>query len=368
MNILCAGINHRLAPVEVRERFAVGDPEMPQVLERLCKIEGTVGVVVVSTCNRVEFYAATICPGRMLVELRAWLRERSSVDVPLYEYRMPLSVRHLFRVSCGLDSMVIGETEILGQIKKAYAMGVEERSLTGHLHRLFQNAFRVAKAVRSQTCITRGATSVGAVAVELAQKIFGNLENRKVMILGAGETSERTAKSLLSRGVHSVIVSNRTFSRAAKLAEEIGGMAIPFDEWQNVFEEVDILIGSTGAPHPVITKEKLLPMMERRRDRPLFVIDLAVPRDVTPDVNEIDGVFLYDIDSLQEIANESLEVRRQEVERCEKMIDSYVVEYMRWLRKSGDFVFEKEGREERGLEEGEEERDVRCERMKGVCE
>ncbi len=362
MNILCAGINHRLAPVEVRERFAVGEPEMPQVLQKLRGIDGTAGVVVLSTCNRVEFYAATICPSRMLASLRGWLQERSPIEAPLYEYHMPLSVRHLFRVSCGLDSMVIGETEILGQIKKAYSMAGEAGSVSAHLHRLFQGAFRVAKAVRSQTCITRGATSVGAVAVELAQKIFGDLSGRKVMILGAGETSERTAKSLLSRGVHSVIVSNRTFSRAAKLAEEIGGMAIPFDQWQNVFDEIDILIGSTGAPHPVITREKLQPMMDRRCDRPLFVIDLAVPRDVTADVNEIDGVFLYDIDSLQEIANETLEIRRQEVVRCEEMIDAHVGEYVRWLGRAGDFA----GVPGRDEEEKEEKR-AAGETLRGAC-
>lgn len=335
MNILCAGLNHELAPVEIRERFAVSSHELPTVLERLRLIDGNAGAVVLSTCNRVEFYAATICPVRALASLQDWLVGRTGLRVPLYELHTPASVRHLFRVACGLDSMVLGETEVLGQVKQAYALAQQFGSTSRHLHRLFQHSFRVAKAVRSQTQITRGATSVSAVAVELAQKIFGDLSGRKVMILGAGEMGERTARSLQSRGVHSVIVSNRTFTRAAALAEEIGGLAIHFDHWENFFADIDILIGSTGAPHPVLTSQKLAPLLQNRRDRPLFIIDLAVPRDVTPDVNELEGVFLYDMDSLQEIARASLDVRQQEIIACEKMIDHEVGDYLRWLQSHG---------------------------------
>jgi glutamyl-tRNA reductase len=335
VNILCAGLNHELAPVEIRERFAVGAHELPSVLENLRRIDGNAGAVVLSTCNRVEFYAATICPVRALGSLHDWLQDRTGLRVPLYELHTPASVRHLFRVACGLDSMVLGETEVLGQIKQAYARATESGSASRHLHRLFQHAFRVAKSVRSQTRITTGTTSVGAVAVELARKIFGDLSGRKVMILGAGEMGERTARSLQSRGVRSVIVSNRTFDRAAALAEEIGGLAIHFEHWERHFAEIDILIGSTGAPHPVLTKEKLEPLLQGRRDRPLFIIDLAVPRDVSPEVNELEGVFLYDIDSLQEIARDSLEVRKQEILACEGMIETEVAEFVGWLRTHG---------------------------------
>lgn len=337
MNIVCTGINHKVASVEIREKFAVGAHELPVVLEKLRGVDGSAGAVVLSTCNRVEFYTATICPIRALDAVRGWFADRGCRDAPLYEFHTSESVRHLFRVSSGLDSMVVGETEILGQVKDAYRLASSAGAPSRHLHRLFQRAFHVAKAVRTQTGITRGATSVGAVAVELAMKIFGDLRGRKVMILGAGDTGERTARSLQSRGVSSIIVSNRTYDRAAKLASEIGGMAIHFDHWRNVFQEVDILIGSTGAPHPVLTKEKLLPMMSRRLDRPLFVIDLAVPRDVTPDVNDIDGVFLYDIDSLQQIASETMKFRQREITRCEDLIDKQVREYLRWLGGSGDF-------------------------------
>lgn len=333
MTILCAGINHHVAPVEVRERFAVANHEVAGVLENMRRIDGLSEAVVVSTCNRVEFYAASICPERTLGELRNFLEIRTGVAAPLYHHDTPRSVRHLFRVASGLDSMVLGETEILGQVKQAYATAADAGATSGTLNRLFQNAFRVAKSVRSETQITRGATSVGSVAVELAGKIFGGLDHRRVMVLGAGETSERVARSLVSRGVKTVIVSNRTFDRAARLAGEIGGMAIHFDHWQNEFPDVDILISSTAAPHPIITRERLEPMMRQRSGRPLFIIDLAVPRDVDAAVNRLDGVFLYDIDSLQDIASRSLAVRQSEIEHCERIIDRHVTDFVGWLRR-----------------------------------
>jgi len=332
VNIVCAGLNHVSTPVEIRERFAVQEKDLPGVLESARAIDGLAGAVVLSTCNRVEFYAASLCPVRAFEGLKALFRERAGTDVPLYMHDSPRSVRHLFRVASGLDSMVLGETEILGQVKLAYSLASECGATSRHLNKLFQHAFRVAKHVRTETQITRGATSVGSVAVELAGKIFGNLADCRVMILGAGETSERTARSLVSRGVRAVIVSNRTFERAAQLAGEIGGMAIHFDNWQNTFPDVDILICSTSAPHFVLTPDKLEPMMRARGGRPLFVIDLAVPRDADPAINEIEGVFLYDIDSLETIVSKAIDVRRGELERCERMIASHVGTFVGWLR------------------------------------
>lgn len=333
MNILCAGLNHHVASVEVRERFAISPGEVGPTLDALRGLDGVAGAVVVSTCNRVEYYAAAVCPLKVLGELKDFLTERSGgVQVPLYTHDSPHSIRHLFRVASGLDSMVLGETEILGQIKQAYAAATECGATNRYLNKLFQNAFRVAKQVRSETQITRGATSVGSVAVDLAGKIFGDLSGRKVMILGAGDTSERTARSLVSRGVRTVIVANRTFDRAAQLASEIGGLAVHFEHWHHAFEDVDILICSTAAPHPIVTKEKLRPLMRSRRDRPLFVIDLAVPRDAEPAVNELENVYLYDIDSLEQIVRQSLDVRRAEVVRCERMIDHHVGDFVAWMR------------------------------------
>jgi len=332
MNILCAGINHRTAHLDVRERFAVRESEMEEMLGRLRAIDGVSGAVMLSTCNRVELYASSLCPMRALEGFRSILAERAGSEAPLYYHDTTQAVRHLFRVASGLDSMVIGETEILGQVKKAYSVAADAGAATRPLHKLFQHAFRVAKSVRTETQITSGPTSIGSVAVELAGKIFGSLEDRRVMILGAGEISERTARSLQSRGVRSVIVSNRTYERAAQLAAEIGGMALHFDHWEKSFADIDILISSTNAPHAILTPEKLTPLLKLRRGAPLFVIDLAVPRDADPAINEMEGVFLYDIDSLEQIAAQSLDIRRQEVVRCESLIEQHVGGFISWMR------------------------------------
>ncbi len=335
MNILCAGLNHHIAPVEVRERLAVGPNQIAAALAELRAIDGIDEAVLVSTCNRVEYYAASLCPERALDGLREFIRTRTRTDVPVYHHAGPPSIRHLFRVASGLDSMVLGETEILGQLKTAYAAAATHGTTRRTLNKLFQHAFRVAKNVRTDTQITRGSTSVGAVAVEMAGRIFGDLDHRRVMVLGAGDTSERTARALVSRGVRTVIVSNRTYERAAKLAADIGGMAIHFDHWHKEFHEVDILISSTGAPHAILTREKLEPIVRQRRGRPLFLIDLAVPRDIDPDVNSLDGIFLYDIDSLQQIANRSIATRQREVEHCERIIEAQVQTFLqRTIRDS----------------------------------
>jgi glutamyl-tRNA reductase len=336
VNILCAGINHRTAHLELREHFAVREEEMAPLLRRLREIDGVSGAVMLSTCNRVELYASGICTKRALDGFRSILAERAGLEAPLYHHETPQAVRHLFRVASGLDSMVLGETEILGQVKKAYSIAAEAGAATRSLHKLFQHAFRVAKSVRSQTQITSGPTSVGSVAVELTEKIFGSLENLRVMILGAGEISERTARSLQSRGVRSVIVCNRTYERAAALAAEIGGMAMHFDHWEKAVADVDILISSTNAPDAFLTSAKIAPLLKLRRGTPLFVIDLAVPRDADPAINDLDGVFLYDIDSLEQIAEQSLTIRRQEVIRCESLIDEHVGGFLSWLKSSSD--------------------------------
>jgi len=320
----------------MREQAAVHDRDMAAILERVQEIDGVSGAVMLSTCNRVELYASTLCPLQTLHDFQEILQSRSKETLPLYHHTTPAAVRHLFRVASGLDSMVIGETEILGQVKKAYAFASEYGTTTSSLHRLFQHAFRVAKSVRTETQITRGAVSVGSVAVELAEKIFGQLDQCRVMILGAGEISERTARSLQSRGVRSVIVSNRTYDRAAALAAEIGGMALHFDHWEKTFLDVDIIISSTGAPHAILTVEKIKPLLKQRQQRPLFIIDLAVPRDAEPEINKLPGVFLYDIDNLQQIAAQSLDIRRQEIVRCESMIEEHVETFLKWLRSRGN--------------------------------
>ena len=337
MHILCLGLSYQTAHVDVREKFAIPDAELPRALAALTSLAGIAEAVIVSTCNRVEFYAAASDTSTAMCSLLQFAAERGgmtpTVPDPFYAHEGTSAMEHLFRVVSGLESMVIGETEILGQVKKTYAAATAAGSTSRNLNKLFQRAFNVAKEVRTQTSITRGPVSVGSVAVDLAEKIFGELASCRVMILGAGETSELTARALLSRGVKkSIFVANRTYERAAALAAEMGGEALHFEECERRYPEIDILISSTAAPHAVVTHAQLAPVMSQRPERPLFVIDLAVPRDVEPSVNAIEGAYLYDIDSLQAIARQGIDERRQEIAHCERIIARHVGEFHQWLQ------------------------------------
>ncbi len=333
MELLCLGLSHRTAPVELRERFAIAESHLGELTAEIAAHPHLGESVVVSTCNRVEFYVAAPSATLGFEALSSVLARRGmEAEGDAFFRRVTEdSIRHLFRVVSGLDSMVLGETEILGQVKKAYQTAQDSRATARLLNKLFQRAFNVAKEVRTRTNITRGSVSVGSAAVELAERIFGKLSACQVMILGAGEMSELTAGALQARGVRSIFVANRSHDRAVALAERMGGKAVRFDEWICEFGEVDILIGSTAAPHHVLSRSQLEPVMAQRRQRPLFCIDLAVPRDIDPEVNEIDGVYLYDIDSLQAIANQSLEERRSELGVCEALIGRHVEEFTRWM-------------------------------------
>lgn len=342
MNVLCLGLCHQTANVALREKFAFAGHELASAAEGL-RAAGLGEAVVLSTCNRVELYAA--CEEeestRGFDTLHRFLSERTATDTrgagareAFYQLDSHRSVRHLFRVVSGLESMVLGETEILGQVKKAYGAAAAGGATARHLNKLFQRAFHVAKEVRTHTSITRGPVSVGSVAVDLAEKIFGRLAGCKVMILGAGEMSELTARALASRGASGIFVSNRSHERAAALAAELRGEAIHFDEWHLRFPDVDIMVSSTAAPHAIVTREKLAPLMLARRDRPLFLIDLAVPRDVEPAVNALDGVYLYDMDALRTLAEQSLQIRRQELSLCERMIERHVADFTGWLGRA----------------------------------
>lgn len=333
MEIVCLGLTHRTAPVELRERFAIPDHEVPTLALELARNANVGEAVIVSTCNRVEIYAAAEDSRQAFDAIHRVVVARGGEghDEAFFRHASERSIQHLFRVVSGLDSMILGETEILGQVKKAYQAAQTAGATGRHLNKLFQRAFNVAKEVRTNTNITRGSVSVGSVAVELSEKIFGRLKDCHVMILGAGETSELTAGALQARGVKAIFVANRSYDRAAALAEKMGGKAIHFDEWSNDFQNIDILIGSTAAPHPVVTVENLAPLMSTRPDRPLFCIDLAVPRDFEAAVNDLEGVYLYDIDSLQQIVDQSLEGRRQEVVVCERLIARHVTEFSEWL-------------------------------------
>ena len=323
--LLLLGLSHRSAPVTVRERFAFAEAQVPAALQSLRDSGIADEAVILSTCNRVEIYAVTqLEPPRAFAALRDFLINcrdyREPLTDELYTLGEPQSLYHLFRVAGGLDSMVLGETEILGQLKKAYDLALQNGHTGSRLNKAFQRAFNVAKHIRTETNIQRGSVSVGSVAVELAEKIFSRLSDRDVMIIGAGDTSEKTARALLSRGARTIIVANRSHDRALALATELGGRAVQFDDWAGEFEKVDIVISSTAAPHYILDRVKLAPLMKLRQNRPLLLIDIAVPRDIEPEVNFLENVYLYNMDDLQIIADDYLKQRKEEIARCEAII------------------------------------------------
>src|SRR6266404_228293 len=340
MNIFCFGISHQTANVEVRERFAIPDSALADSLMRLAQISSVDEGVLLSTCNRTEFYI--VSPDSQLAVEPLFHDFYGPVETTEFQHLFRLAatptIRHLFRVASGLESMVVGETEIFGQVKRAYEIAAKSGTTGRVLNRLFQKAFQVGKQVRSSTALTRGSVSVGSVAVDLAQQIFGNLAGSKIMVLGAGETSERMARSFQSRGARQLFVSNRSYDKAVALAEAMGGRAIRFDDWEDEFRDLDILVSSTSAPHAIVTRAKLEPVIKTRRDRPLFIIDLAMPRDVDPAVHEMDGVYVYDLDSLRAIAGRTLETRKKETEACDSLIEKHVCDFEGWLNRVSERV------------------------------
>jgi glutamyl-tRNA reductase len=345
MSVVVIGLSHRTSPVELRERFAFAEGKIPDALKSLRDSGVASEAVIVSTCNRVEIYAATtLTPDAAVIELKGFLVTHhafnDTLGDQLYSFAEPHSLHHLFKVACGLDSMVLGETEILGQLKSAYDLALQHGHTGARLNRAFQRAFHAAKHVRTHTNIQRGSVSVASVAVELAEKIFTSLGDREVLVIGAGDTSEKTARALLSRGAKSIIVANRSLDRAQALAGELGGRAVSFDDWAGEFEKVDIVISSTAAPHHILDRAKLEPLMKARRQRPLLLIDIAVPRDIDPEVNFLENVYLYNVDDLQGIANDYLKLRQEEIARCDAIIAEKVKPLLA-AKSSADFADER---------------------------
>jgi len=337
--LLCLGLNYRTTPVEVRERIAFPEAHLPEALRKMRALPGFEESVVLSTCNRVELYAVQGAEESKegFGLLRDYLVESFELEaehaeaLSFYHLEADETVRHLFRVVSGMDSMVLGETEIFGQVKQAYKTALKSEATGKMLNKLFQQAFQVGKKVRNETSIQRGSTSVGSVAVDLCEKVF-DLKRCRVMLVGAGEMSRTCAQSLMSRGAKSVIVSNRSYDRAVELATEMGGRALKFDEWETVLHETDVIISSTSAPHFVIKPEMVEQVMRKRRWEPLFIIDIAVPRDVDPKVNEIEGVYLYDIDALQAIAEDGRRERLRQLAACEVIVEEQLEKFGRGRR------------------------------------
>jgi glutamyl-tRNA reductase len=340
MNIVVIGLSHHTSPVELRERFAFAEAQIPEALAQLRKTGLAEEAVILSTCNRVEIYAATpLEPAQAFAELKKfmvrWGETLSSPDQEkagsagissgqIYALAEPHSLKHLFKVASGLDSMVLGETEILGQIKDAYEVAHTHQHTGARLNKAFQRAFNASKYIRTHTSIQRGSVSVASVAVELAEKIFSTLADRNVLVIGAGDTSEKVARALVSRGAKNLVIASRTLERAEILAKEFSGRAVPFNDWAGELVKMDIAISSTSAQDYILDAASVEKLMKLRKHRPLLLIDIAVPRDIAPEANFIENVYLYNVDDLQSIANGYLKQRQEEMVLCEKIIEEKV--------------------------------------------
>ncbi|HEV8616661.1 MAG TPA: glutamyl-tRNA reductase [Methylomirabilota bacterium] len=337
MALFVAGLSHKNAPVALREQVAVEEDKLRQVLH---EVHGTAGIselLILSTCNRVEVYAVAEVPGeaRALV-FRHLCRHRgidpAGVEPLLYTQVDADAVRHAFRVAASLDSMMVGEPQILGQVKDAFALAQACETVGPRLHTLFTQAFGVAKKVRTETEIARHAVSVSFAAVELAKKIFAGLSGRAVLLVGAGKMSELAAKHLVEQGAFPIYVVNRTLARAQELARALAGTAVPFDEMMTAMAAADIVITSTGAPQALVTREAVARVMAERGTRPLFFIDIAVPRDVEASVNTLDGVYCYDIDALKQVVDANIRERAREAQRAEHLVAREVGRFVARLR------------------------------------
>jgi glutamyl-tRNA reductase len=337
MKLLVTGVSHKTAPVEVRECLAFREEALPAALADLKRREGVAEALILSTCNRVEVTVTTEDSADPRAIVDSFLADHKAVSPHtigphLYRLEGRDAIHHLFRVAASLDSMVVGEAQILGQLKAAYAAAKDSGAVCGWLEGLLTRAFSVAKRVRSETGIGQMAVSVSYAAVELARKIFGSLANRTVMIAGAGKMSELAARHLRSSGASHVFVTNRTHERAIEMAALFQGTPVEYTRFVAMLPEVDILIASSGAPHYILHKDEMQRVIAARRNRPVFLIDIAVPRNIEPSVNEIDNVFLYDIDDLQEVVNANLRERLKAAERAESLVAEEVERTMARLK------------------------------------
>jgi glutamyl-tRNA reductase len=334
--IVIVGLNHRSAPVEIRERLAFPADKIGDALRSLVDRPSVEEGVIISTCNRVEVCVLADEGYKGTADVKAFLADHhglklADVEGHLYHHVDEAAVKHLFRVSSSLDSMVLGEPQILGQVKDAYGYACEFKSIGSVLDKFFSKAFSVAKRVRTETKVASSAVSISYAGVELAKKIFGELKDKTVMLIGAGEMCELAARHLLNAGVKGIMVTNRTFERAVKLAEEFEGTAIRFEEMVTHLKTADIVLSSTGSPHFILKREDVDEVIRIRRNRPMFFVDMAVPRDIDPDINDIDNVYVYDIDDLNNVIETNLEERNKEAGRAEEIVVAEVAAFRRWL-------------------------------------
>jgi glutamyl-tRNA reductase len=333
--IVLTGVNHQTAPVNIREKLAFTDDEVLAALKALVALPAIHEVVLFSTCNRVEVLFSTDDAPTATAAVTSSLCKMKGISpeqlaAVLYCHEGDAAVRHLFRVASGLDSMVVGEPQIFGQVKKAYRQAVARYTSGVILNRLIHRTFFVAKRVRSETGIGDSAVSISYAAIELARKIFGSLEGRKVLLVGAGEMAELAVEHLAGNRAGTIWVANRTLERAMTLAREFNGTAVSFEEIPGLLAQADIVISSTGAPGLVITRDQVKGVMRSRKNRPLFFIDIAVPRDIDPDINKLENAYVYDIDDLKDIVDGNLEERRKEAVKAERIVDESVIQFRSW--------------------------------------
>lgn len=336
VHVIAVGLNHKTAPVEIREQVTLGAERLPPAFVAL-KGQDIHEAVILSTCNRTEIYLLSEqyhAGVEAAVDVLVGGRDIDQVELRshLYVHHGMEAVRHLFRVACGLDSLVLGETQILGQVREAYQTAVEQHAVGKYFHALFGQAIVVGKRAHTETEISQNAASVSYMAVELAKKVFHSLEGRKVLIIGAGKMSELTAKHLVASGVSQIVVANRTPEKAAALAALFGGKGVPMEGLGEWLAQVDVVISSTGAPHVVVTRQMVADAMRHRRHRPIFLFDIAVPRDVEPAAGDLEGVFLYNIDDLEAAVQANLRERQREARKVERIIDEEVAKFQNWLR------------------------------------
>ena len=335
-NLVLVGVNHKTTPVEIREKLAFNQAKLEASLEELVTSPEIIENIILSTCNRVEIYARVENTDRGIQLLQDFICDyhsisRGNLDQYFYSFCDNQAVEHLFRVSSSLDSMVLGEAQILGQVKDAYSTARSFSSTGMVLNQLFEKAFNVAKKVREETGISERGVSISSAAVELAKKIFEDLENHSVMLVGTGEMAELAAKHLISYGVKTVYVASRTYERAAALAQTLNGCALDFEAFKEEMHKADIIITSTAAPTFIIQKEMMEKAIQKRKNKPIFLIDIAVPRDIAPEVNELENVYLYDIDDLQNVVNANMEERQKEAENAMDIIKHEVTKFNNWF-------------------------------------
>ncbi len=335
MKILIAGLNHNTAAVEVREKLAFDGPKLERGLLEIQALPEVHEAVILSTCNRVEMYTCVsdeeAASGAIMDFIARFHNiERGLLDSSLYFRTGDSAVRHAFRVAASLDSMVVGEAQILGQLKESYEFALKIKTTGVLLNKLIKKSISVAKRVRTETRIAENAVNISSVAVDLAKKIFKELAGRSVLLLGAGNMAELAARHLISNGVRDIAVANRTHSAGCQLAEGMDGRAVEFEEFIDEMEGTDIVICSTGAPEYVLTHKQMKGVMKARKQKPMFLIDISVPRNIDPEVNNLENVYLYDVDDLQGVADAGLEERRKEADKGETIVSEEIETFLRW--------------------------------------